>query len=690
MNTTQNNNVNPKYINMTELKKLPLEQRITVFYTRVSTEDQAKNGYSIEDQLSYCQEWSNGKEWNYYPILVVSDEGVSATIGWRDPEKPSQKYRKGFNELWNLLRSGRVANIVTAYGDRLSRKDRYAAALADECFEQGTHIHLRDIGEYLESEEKRTLLMVNSIIASDQAVRGRAKVRDSIKQRVKEGYPPGKVPFGWKNHVRTEAEVLGRVRPYVEPHIDQKHVLLMIKDWYITGLSSGQIATKLTAIGIQAPRGTKWHSNVVMQILLNPFHAGWFNYKGQLTEGQHKQWAFWSMNDLDELKRIYDRRKKTNHPFEHSDLHLLGGLIICSKCGNPIRFGSETRSKTGAQYYCEYGCKGVRARVDLIDSYVIDQVRQMSQLQLTQEMAREEAVKLLAMEYDDPSETIQNLERRKNEINSASKRNYDGWIRGYATDDQFSSMKTELEKEMKAVDEELEQYRSLSQERSDLGRRLEDVVKLLSSFDKIWGELKRSEQRELLYQACQSLELDSGVNGKAILRVRTFFLDEVEYLLPSYKFSAGWNFGPYEGLMVSWLACAKLRLDGLSVVEIAKQRNIGLKTAKMYLSKIGKATGAKTIDEALEIIRPYLDEIPSALLMREQHGNSRGSCSQLTETQVSTLKIRGESSSIDEAAQILGISRIALNSRLYDTYHKLGASNLKEALEKAQSLGTVM
>ena len=676
-----------KFVTLEEVKKLPDNCKINIIYLRVSTDEQAKLGYSINDQLMRVLDWIVGKEWNQYPILILVDNPGSGSIGWFDKEKPNLKWRKGFDNLWLLVKQGRVANITTAYFDRLSRNDKFTINLVYECDFQNSHIHCVDKGEFMDRPENRLSLMITSAVATEQARGGRVKVRESIDARIKQGLPPGKVPFGWKNHIRTEEDIKQRKRPNIEPNEEQKKVLLMIKDWFMSGMSYCKIVAKLNAQGIPSPRGKTWCNGIVISILLNPFHTGSFRYNGKILEGEHAKHAFWSSEDLENIKCIHNRRKKTNPPFVHSDEHKLGGLIICGKCGSSIRYQNVKSIKGGPRYFCENGCKGVRARVNLVDKYVTNQVRELASLKITQEIALKEVENLISDEYDNPMEIISNLEGNKSKIESALKLNYDGWTKGYADEDLFLAVKKKYDIELADVEKELLQYRSMRKQRDELTQRVEDVMKILPEFDRIWTELNREEQREILSLSCESLVLDCGDNYEAILKIKTLFMPEKKHIIPSHKFGKTWKIGPYEGLLVSWLSCAKLIIGGLSFEETRKQRNLSRRTTRVYLWNIAHAIGVETIEEALEKIKPYIDEIEPELLMREKNGSSRGNSNPPTQLEIEALRTGAKSKNVKEASDKLGVCRSTYSSRIWTAYQKLGAHNLKDAIIELDKRG---
>lgn len=677
---------NVKLLNLDAVAGIPEDDRFNVLYVRVSTEEQSKRGYSIQEQGPIALTFASDKEWNTHPVVVIIDDGQSATIGWKEPDKKTQRYRVGFTRLHELIRAGRVANILAAYIDRLSRNDYFTQALTHDCRYYGTRIHA-DEKEDLQTDDNALLWTVNGAVASETARGTKRKVTDNVKRRVSEGLPPGTVPYGWKHHHLTEEEVAQHLRPWVETNEEQKKWVLRMREWFLSGLTAGQIATKLEACGAPTATGkSHWSKTVVISILLNPFHAGKFRHKDKLIDGRHAQCAFWGMDDHEEMLRIYERRNTCRHSFEHSDRHLLGGLINCGTCGAPLRYGNDDRHKGGPRYYCENGCPRIRARVDLVDKYVLQSLKELVAHPLALTMVEQEAEAILRVELGDDTELIKRLESQRKGLKRALKRAYDGWCREKASDDAYNSEKQELDAEMKLVEGELAEHAGRRHRRDELVHRLKEVVETVRDFDGIWGDLERRERREVLHLVSERLVLENQ-DSTAVLKVKLFFLDEKEFALPSYRHASAWKIGGFQGLLATWLACAKLRLDGLSNREIADKRGLDIRTVCGYWGELKKTMRVDSRDEALELLRPHLEAMDPDLLMRERHGRALGNDRPLTDRETGALLARLETGDFEAAARKLGVTRSCFNSRLNNAYRKLGASKFDEALAKARERG---
>ena len=89
-------------------------------YARVSTEEQAKHGYSLDEQIQACS--SRATELGATEVLVFRDEAISgATLD-----------RPELNKLRDLIAQGEIDLLVMRDPDRFSRKLSYQLILTEE------------------------------------------------------------------------------------------------------------------------------------------------------------------------------------------------------------------------------------------------------------------------------------------------------------------------------------------------------------------------------------------------------------------------------------------------------------------------------------------------------------------------------------------------------------------------------
>ena len=154
----------------------------------------------------------------------------------------------------------------------------------------------------------------------------------------------------------------------LEPNADAD-VVRMIFDWYIEGLSGYRITTKLDEMGIPAPKGGKWHKEVISRMVRNPHYIGKVvcNSRPTVTvvengerktrrlkaapenviiaEGKHP-----AIIDLETWEKAQERVRNT--PRTRSDkglANVLAGMLRCSCCGYMM---DRRPLPTGARYFC--------------------------------------------------------------------------------------------------------------------------------------------------------------------------------------------------------------------------------------------------------------------------------------------------------------------------------------------------
>ena len=92
-------------------------------YIRVSTEEQAKEGISLDNQASKIKAYCESQDWEL--VKVFSDEGSSG----------KDMRRRGLEKLLLFLEADHVDVVVVYKTDRLTRKQRHLYQLLEDTFE---------------------------------------------------------------------------------------------------------------------------------------------------------------------------------------------------------------------------------------------------------------------------------------------------------------------------------------------------------------------------------------------------------------------------------------------------------------------------------------------------------------------------------------------------------------------------
>jgi len=225
-----------------------------VIYIRVSTEEQARGGVSLEAQedklTAYCI--LAGLE----IVETIREEGVSGA-------KPLAS-RPGGQRLLQLLARREARHVVALKLDRLFRDAEDALHQTRAWDKAGVALHLVDMGgQALNTATAMGRFFLNMMAAFAELERNLIAERTAMamahKKAHREAYAP--TPFGF-NRV---GDMLIQ-----DPH--EQEVIAQIFTWRSTGWSMGRIAAELNRRGVPTKRGGQWHACTVRYILQNSLY----------------------------------------------------------------------------------------------------------------------------------------------------------------------------------------------------------------------------------------------------------------------------------------------------------------------------------------------------------------------------------------------------------------------------------
>ncbi len=160
-------------------------------YTRVSTDDQAKEGYSLGAQQLACREYLDrlyGPE--DYTVELFSDEGLSGRLGFLPDHGP--KLRPGLVALTEAIDKGHLDAVITWRLDRLSDDGRvWSDFLRDQV--EKHQLDFISVNENLDPTTPMGKFTVHMLAISAQffAESTAENDKESMQQRREAGYSTG-------------------------------------------------------------------------------------------------------------------------------------------------------------------------------------------------------------------------------------------------------------------------------------------------------------------------------------------------------------------------------------------------------------------------------------------------------------------------------------------------------------------
>ena len=226
-----------------------------VLYIRVSTDEQARNGVSLDAQeerlRAYCT--MRGLE----VIDSIRDEGVSAFKHLHT--------RSGGAALLEAIANGKAAHVVTLKLDRLFRNAADALTLTETWGRAGVALHLVDMGGSAMDTTSPTGRMMLTMLAGfaefERALISERTIQAlTYKREQRQAYAP--TPYGYVRRGNTlyeydvELEVIARMRT-----------------WAADGTSLAGIARRLNADKVPTTRGGRWYASTVRYLLNNELYV---------------------------------------------------------------------------------------------------------------------------------------------------------------------------------------------------------------------------------------------------------------------------------------------------------------------------------------------------------------------------------------------------------------------------------
>lgn len=226
---------------------------LAAIYVRVSTEEQAKEGLSIDAQIDKCKSFCHARDWKVFK--VYKDAGYSAgTLN-----RPA---------LELLLRDAQESkfDIILVYKiDRFSRKLKDLIMTLDDL--KTKNINFTSVTEQIDTTSAMGEAFFQIIGVFAQLERGMVKERVELAfdRKIDLGEALYRAPYGYKY-----------INKKLIPDSENTNKVKKIFEMWAAGIDYKEIS-KIFNI----PSSTLYH------IIKNPVYLGKIKYKGQLYKGRH-------------------------------------------------------------------------------------------------------------------------------------------------------------------------------------------------------------------------------------------------------------------------------------------------------------------------------------------------------------------------------------------------------------------
>lgn len=295
-----------------------------VIYARVSTKEQAEEGYSIPAQLKALETFCATEQ------LRIAETFV-------ETESAGRTGRKAFGQMLAYLSEHpEVRTVVAHKQDRLYRNFADKGMLEDALGIRTRYV-VGDLGDGPEGELVRD---VNLAVSKWYLRNLSQEVAKGMQEKAEQGGWPFRAPVGYLNDRNTR-------RLIVDP--DMAPLVVYAFERYATGLVSlQQLADELTGRGMRSRDGHRMHLTPLSGMLANPIYTGVVRYKGMSYPGTHEPLVSVALFERVQAQR--DPNRIRNRGRRH--VYALRDYMTCDVCGCKV---TAQRQKGHVYYHCTHG-----------------------------------------------------------------------------------------------------------------------------------------------------------------------------------------------------------------------------------------------------------------------------------------------------------------------------------------------
>jgi site-specific DNA recombinase len=442
-------------------------------YIRVSTREQAEEGYSIAAQRSRLEAYAMSQGGEIVAWYV--DEGESA----KDLKRTDLK------RMLKALELGVFECVLVYRLDRLTRSVLDLYQLLD-AFEKH-NVKFKSATEVYDTTSAmgRLFLTLVSALAQWERENLGERVSMGMLQKAKEGkWTVSTPPLGYESNNNSELVI----------NPSEAAIVKEVFSLYLTGMGMHKIARNLNQRALYTKKGKPWAQSTIQYILTNPIYHGNTRYNYRVnTENYFEVEGLVPAIISDEeynLTQQMIQARSTTHPRQATSKFLFSKVLKCARCGKTL-VGKSSSTKRGEKVYYSYNYYCPNRTRSLCDLPLINQslfeqkfINMISQWNAYQE-ANEILQSEVAATVEDHTESIHILEQELKSIEKRRSKWQYAWVQGMFSDDD-SKNDAEFKKRM---NEEDEKEKIITKELNEMSSTSTSPI---DSNPEIWADLKEN------------------------------------------------------------------------------------------------------------------------------------------------------------------------------------------------------
>ena len=489
------------------------EERICGLYLRVSTEDQAKEGFSLPEQKERLEALCKFKGYKIYDYY--QDAGISAKTGNHRPE---------FDRLIDDAKNGKINTVIALKLDRLSRSIYDWENLLKTSEKYGFDLVCAndDINTTTANGKMVTRIMMS--VSQNEIERTSERTKVGMAGAIKQGHIPAVCPIGFK-----------RIDKKLVPDPLTKDIVIRIFNLYFEGNSYSTIANVFNKEKVLDK--TNWRDVRILKILSNEI------YKGDYVSGKTLNKPVYYENVVEPIvsKELWEncqaQKKKNQKNYMRTQTYIFLQKLRCPKCGR-ILAGGATHKVKADKWYFYYRCEDCKNNIK--EETIENSVKKLlSDILEYDNVVNEFFLPVLKSKIDNPKEQ---LEKELKSLNNKKERIRKAYIDALFTEEEYKNESKIIKNQIELINSKLlenSQAEQLNFTINDilLKRDMDFInkVKLPLSyyaFNDNWNFLDKDTKADIVMRYIDDIELEYKNNKYQVKQInfRSTFYNDFEEL----------------------------------------------------------------------------------------------------------------------------------------------------------------
>ena len=478
------------------------EKKLCGIYMRVSTEDQAREGFSLPEQKerleAYCK-------FNGYKIVeYYTDAGISAKTG---------NFRPEYDRMLEDGKQGKINMIIALKLDRITRSTRDWETLMDYLEKYNINIAFVNDDINTTTANGKMVSRIMMSVSQNEIERTSERTIIGLEGAIKQGHIPARAPLGYKH-----------VDKKLVPDPLTKDIVIRIYNLYFEGLTYNTIAKLFNKEKVLDK--TNWCDTGILKIISNVI------YKGDYIQGKTTRNPRYFEDVVEPIiskelwKNCQVQKKKNQRNYMRSQTYIFLQKLKCPKCGRIFAGGASHKIKADKWYYY-YRCE--KCRGNIREHEIEDSIKELlSDIFEYDSVVNEFFLPVLQNKIHNPKEEF---EKELTNLNNKKARIRKAYIDELFTEEEYKGETNTIENKIKDIQKKIlenEQVSKLNLTVDDiLVKRDMDFINsiklpiLYNAFVDSWDNLDREEKAEIVMRYIDDIELEL-VNNKYKVKLTNF------------------------------------------------------------------------------------------------------------------------------------------------------------------------